>query len=555
MLSINQKLTVAVLLNDNLIPKWIYDSISNLVESGYADITLIISGPPEKVRSPGRKRIPALLLVKIIERIDFLLFRRKQSYSNIKDVTNLKVKAINGLRNTDRTGINGGNSVSDAILDLTPDLVVKFGKHHLISDVYSHIKYGIWTFSADNGHEHNEVDYGFWQVVSHQPTIYSAVAAAKSHELNETIFSSWESIYPYSITLSREKVLARATLCLARLVEGICVYGDSYLSRQKERFFENNHIQTESNADPYFPDVIRTVARSIVRLTEFGLYKLLHTDAFSWQLRTSIDGGINNGDKDFSSFNTIHPPRKGFWADPFVVANKNNYYVFVEEFVYATNKAHLSVLEIDSHGRFIKSEKIIEQPYHMSYPFVFTINGVYYMIPETCQNKTIELYRCIDFPYKWTFEKYIIENISATDTTLFNYDNKWWLFTTIDQTRGISGCSTELFLFYTDDPIRGTWTSHPLNPIISDESRARCAGKLYIENGKIFRPSQDCSLRYGRGLNINHVARLNEQEYDEVLIKEIKPDWDPKLKGLHTINSDKDMIIIDTYKFHRRISL
>ena len=62
-------------------------------------------------------------------------------------------------------------------------------------------------------------------------------------------------------------------------------------------------------------------------------------------------------------------------------------------------------------------------------------------------------------------------------------------------------------------------------------------------------------MRYGRGLNINHVARLNEQEYDEVLIKEIKPDWDPKLKGLHTINSDKDMIIIDTYKFHRRISL
>ncbi len=177
------------------------------------------------------------------------------------------------------------------------------------------------------------------------------------------------------------------------------------------------------------------------------------------------------------------------------------------------------------------------------------------MIPETNQNKTIELYKCCDFPYIWKFEKYIMENISGTDTTLFHYENKWWLFTTIDQTGGVSSCSTELFLFYSDDPIMGKWVSHPLNPVVSDESRARCAGKIFIDDGKIYRPSQDCSIRYGRGLNINHITKLNEQEYNEVLLKEIKPDWDPKLKGVHTINSDKDMIIIDTYKFHKRISV
>jgi hypothetical protein len=129
------------------------------------------------------------------------------------------------------------------------------------------------------------------------------------------------------------------------------------------------------------------------------------------------------------------------------------------------------------------------------------------------------------------------------------------MFTTIDQTGGISSCSTELFLFYTDDPIRGEWKSHPLNPVISDESKARCAGKLFIENGKIYRPSQDCSVRYGRGLNINQVTKLSVLEYNEVLLNEIKPVWNPEIKGVHTINSDKSLIVIDTYKFHKRLSL
>jgi len=286
-----------------------------------------------------------------------------------------------------------------------------------------------------------------------------------------------------------------------------------------------------------------------------GIYKACHTDAFSWQLRINNIRDSKYCEDDFSTFKAINPPRKLFWADPFIIADENNYYVFVEEFIYKTNKAHLSVLQLDCDGHLFKSKKILERPYHLSYPFVFKIDSTYYMIPETNQNKTIELYKCCDFPYIWKFEKYIMENISATDTTLFHYENKWWLFTTIDQTGGVSSCSTELFLFYSDDPIMGKWVSHPLNPVVSDESRARCAGKIFVDGGKIYRPSQDCSIRYGRGLNINHITKLNEQEYNEVLLKEIKPDWDPKLKGLHTINSDKDMIIIDTYKFHRRISL
>jgi len=191
----------------------------------------------------------------------------------------------------------------------------------------------------------------------------------------------------------------------------------------------------------------------------------------------------------------------------------------------------------------------------MSYPFIFKVNNIYYMIPETSRNKTIELYKCTDFPYKWEFEMNIMENVSAVDSTLFNYNDRWWLFTAMDQTANISGCSAELFLFYADDIFSGNWKSHRLNPIVSDIRTARPAGRIFLRDGEIYRPSQNCAGRYGVAFNLNRITKLSESEYEETLVAEIKPVWDKKLKGVHTLNSDKDFTVIDGYSFRRRFSI
>jgi hypothetical protein len=147
-----------------------------------------------------------------------------------------------------------------------------------------------------------------------------------------------------------------------------------------------------------------------------------------------------------------------------------------------------------------------------------------------------------------------MENVSAVDTTLFFYNNKWWLFTSLDQTGNISGSSTELFLFFTDDIFSDKWESHPDNPIVSDVRTARPAGKLFIHKDKIYRPSQNCTGRYGIGFNVSQVTKLTENEYSETLISETKPLWDFKLKGTHTFNSDKDFTVIDVYSYRKRIN-
>lgn len=41
------------------------------------------------------------------------------------------------------------------------------------------------------------------------------------------------------------------------------------------------------------------------------------------------------------------------------------------------------------------------------------------MVPESSANKTIELWKCTDFPLKWEKYSNLIENIEAVDSTPF----------------------------------------------------------------------------------------------------------------------------------------
>ena len=68
-------------------------------------------------------------------------------------------------------------------------------------------------------------------------------------------------------------------------------------------------------------------------------------------------------------------------------------------------------------------------------------------------------------------------------------------------------------LFYSEDIFSANWIPHPMNPVVSDVEVARGAGKIFISNNKIFRPSQNNVRRYGYGVNINEIEELNTKSY------------------------------------------
>jgi hypothetical protein len=180
----------------------------------------------------------------------------------------------------------------------------------------------------------------------------------------------------------------------------------------------------------------------------------------------------------------------------------------------------------------------------MSYPFLIEEEGTLYMIPETCENKTISLYKCAQFPCKWEFVMHLMEEVEAVDSTVYFKEGTYWLFTNMRSNQG-SSLEVELFLFYSNSLLSNDWKLHPKYPIKSDMRVSRPAGTIFKKGADIFRPSQNSTYHYGYGLNFSKITKMNKIEYEEIVYKKIIPIWERNIISIHTYNQSHDLTIVD----------
>lgn len=255
-----------------------------------------------------------------------------------------------------------------------------------------------------------------------------------------------------------------------------------------------------------------------------------------------------NGYKSLSwnDFKPLIPPIDRFWADPFIWVREDIYYVFIEELLYSTHRGRIACLTLDKDMNILSNRVVLEKPYHLSYPFLFEHEGQLFMIPETKENNGVELYRCTSFPDQWEFEKTLIGNVYAVDATLVKARDKWWLFSNFQTEDGSTWDA--LHLYYADHPLSDKWTPHPLNPIVKDVHSARPAGRIFADNGKLIRPSQDCSVRYGYAISFNSIVTLTETDYAETCEQTFKPPLNGPVLATHTFNSLAGLTAIDAIR-------
>ena len=260
-----------------------------------------------------------------------------------------------------------------------------------------------------------------------------------------------------------------------------------------------------------------------------------------WVIMTAQAAGFNS--MQWSMFHPIIPDKDRYWGDPFVVARDDRYYVFIEEKIYATGLGRIACLTLDREGRLLSNQVVLERPYHLSYPFIFEHDGGLYMIPETAGNRTIDLYRCVHFPDRWEFVKTLMTGIYAVDATLLHYENRFWLFANVREQGGSS--LDALHLFYAPKgPLTNEWIAHPRNPVVKDIRSARPAGRIFMQDGKLIRPSQDSSRRYGYALKFNRITKLDENEYAEAVESSFKPAGG-NLLATHTFNQAGGLTVVD----------
>ena len=260
--------------------------------------------------------------------------------------------------------------------------------------------------------------------------------------------------------------------------------------------------------------------------------------------------GINFSSwKDFDFINSIvfKNPDGHYLADPFILKEGAETYCFVEDYDWSKGKGSIAAYQISS-GKLINLGIVLEESFHLSFPYIFKHESKIYMLPESSDNMDIRIYESVEFPTKWKLKTIIKENISAADSMIFSRKGMWWLFSNINPIGGRDYCS-ELSIFYTDNPIDGEWMPHEKNTVIFDPSSARNGG-MVLDNDSLYRVGQiqTFGMYGGGGVSINQIVELTPSSYKEQSVLKLYPEFQQGIKGAHHLHSDGGITAFDFLK-------
>jgi hypothetical protein len=397
--------------------------------------------------------------------------------------------------------------------------------------------YGLWYLDGRDYPVRRGAPPGFWEVYFGRPVTRMQLIGVQPHGEQWMLACSSAGTHPLSVKLNRSNAYWNALSLVPRKLAQLHARGEPALHSCKRR--ASQATARRAALEPNLTALAVQVFRNVSRRARERLKRTLNLE--QWVLLFHVGNGPCTRMRDFKS---IVPPSDRYWADPHVVYRNGEYYVFIEEYSFENAKGHISVIRIDKDGSYAKATPVLERPYHLSYPFILEHAGELYMVPESMDNRTVELYRCAEFPHRWVFVRNLLEGVRAVDSTLLLHHGKWWLFANLLENEGGSA-SEELFVFYTDTLLSGEWTPHPLNPVISDVTRARPAGSIQLRDGRLYRPSQDCSVRYGYAIRINEIGVLSTEDYAETEVDRIKPDWSANVLGTHTLAYASGLTVVD----------
>lgn len=414
-------------------------------------------------------------------------------------------------------------------------------------------RHGVWTLCSEHGGYDEVTPFGFWESYRDEP-ICTVRLVASSEDAPEarTVASGSYCIFRWSWNLNA-MLLSHKVAWL--LVDALKQVGRSEDGPQPAEAGQERPERT-------VPTVIQALAAPILnagRVISEAVRRSLLEDRWRLLLVEATPQGPTS-----HSPRVIDPPPHSYWADPFVVGRNGKCCIFFEEYLYEKRRGVISYVEIaDPHappsGGQPTAHRVLDQPHHLSYPFLFDHHDSLYMIPETSKNRTIELWKCVEFPGVWRKQKNIMEDLSAVDTSLLHWNGKWWLFTNMDRS-GFADHRNELHVFHSEHPVDGPWLPHARNPVIIDARRARMAGGfLTAPDGHPVRCCQVQGRKYGESVAFSRIEKLSETGYVETPVDDFAHvSSQPSARHHHIAYAD-GLIVADecrdTFKLGRILKL
>jgi hypothetical protein len=519
------KLRVGVLVECLRVPNWAAHLLRQLIRSEFAEIALVLVQEKDSTSTQSGWES---LLFRAWSRLDRRLNARCGDAFEICDVSPM-LKDIQTLKI--------GSSLQ-AIQAANLDVIIALEEQPLQSEISQCAKYGLWSLPESRLSRELAAPM-FWAVYKGSPVLRTALQASPPGQASQAIYQSYSATNEVSPYLGQSSALWKAGEFVARRLSDLHRYGWDYAQTM-----DGEHIKFSPAQADRFPDNMTTcrfLMRWFAGALDYEFKQRLRKEQWFIAYRAN-QGKVPMSNEDMRGFTIVTPPRDRFYADPFVFRRGGKHYIFFEDYRYEQRKGLISYIEIDAEGRRAEPEIILETSYHLSYPCVFEYGGETFLMPETRDNRTVELYRAVEFPRRWALEKVLLKDVPAVDPTILVRDDRVWMFVggMVDN----ASTNDELFLFSADS-LFGDWVPHPKNPVVSDVRRARPAGQLFLHCGQLIRPSQDCSKRYGAGLSLNRIDVLSTTDYREVPIGYVSAEWHTGNLGTHTFNQNESFQVVD----------
>lgn len=234
-----------------------------------------------------------------------------------------------------------------------------------------------------------------------------------------------------------------------------------------------------------------------------------------------------------------------FLADPFGIERDGVRYVFVEQYDYRTRHGTIECLAYAGGGELVDRRRVLAEPWHLSYPFVFESDGALYMLPEAHRSGGLTLYRATEFPWRWERAGAMVLDGAAIDATPLFHDGLWWLFHAVAGPG--EGVKTGALFAAWAEHIGGPYTPHPGNPVRTGSDASRPGGTPVWLDGTWVLPMQDCRRTYGGAIRPLAIHRLTTTAFEaEAGAAIVAPaGFAPFDAGLHTLSAVGDATLVD----------
>ena len=297
-------------------------------------------------------------------------------------------------------GFDAATATAVAAADL--DVLIDFGLGDLPDEVVRSARYGIW--SLHHGHEGSAREFPplFREISARAETAMTSLQALAA-DGPRVIFRSHGSTNIHSLYLTRKANYWKTATFIPRCLKHLHELGWEHLTSLDPGEPAASH--GAGRRSPGNVEMAAFLVRLGGRLALRRVRSRAVEDAWFIAYRPRRTGtGTDGIPRDMTGFREILAPPGGQFADPFVFEHGGRHYIFFEQLRRKSDKGVISYVELDHAGRCSAPQLALEREYHLSYPYLFVLDGEVFMVPETSARRTVELYRAQPFPSRWHLE-------------------------------------------------------------------------------------------------------------------------------------------------------